>query len=213
MKSLWQTLFQRLTSMLRERVHLTLTTMALRHQLAVLARSARRPQCLSVDRCVWVLLSVVWSRWQEALMIVQPGTVRRWRRQGWRHHLRWWRGWKQPGRPAIASETRALIQHMSRENVLWGAPRLHGELAMLGIKVSRTTVAKYMIRRPSPPSPPWCTCIRNHTSALMGREASAELLQRVRALFARLLVTLRWWRDRWVAAERERTPGMAGMAP
>ena len=93
---------------------------------------------------------------------------------------------------------------MSRENVLWGAPRLHGELAMLGIKVSRRTVEKYMIRRPSPPSPPWCTCIRNHTSALMGREASAELLQRVRALFARLLVTLRWWRDRWVAAERER---------
>jgi hypothetical protein len=62
--------------------------MALRHQLAVLARSATRSQCSPVGRCVWVLLSMVWSRWQEALTIVQPGTVRRWRRQGWRHHLR-----------------------------------------------------------------------------------------------------------------------------
>jgi hypothetical protein len=65
---------------------------------------------------------------------------------------------------------------MSRENVLWGAPHIHGELALLGIKVSRTTVAKYMIRRPYPPSPMSRTCIRNHASELMGREASAELL-------------------------------------
>jgi len=93
---------------------------------------------------------------------------------------------------------------MSRDNVLWGAPRIHGELAMLGIKVSRTTVAKYLIRRPYPPSPTWRTCIRTHASALMGREASAELLQSVRALSARLLMALRWWLDRWVAGERER---------
>jgi hypothetical protein len=106
-----------------ERVHLALTTMALRHQLAVLARSATRSQCSPVDRCVWVLLSMVWSRWQEAVTIVQPGTVRRWRRQGWRHHLRWWRGRKRLGRPAIAAEMRALIRRMSQENVLWGAPR------------------------------------------------------------------------------------------
>jgi putative transposase len=142
MKRLWQTLSQQLTSMLRERVHLALTTMALRHQLAILARSTTCPQGSPVDRCVWVLWSVAWSRWQEALTIVQPGTVRGWRRQGWRRHLRSWRGRKRPGRPAIASETRALIRHMSGENVLWGAPRIHGELAMLGIKVSRTTVAK-----------------------------------------------------------------------
>jgi hypothetical protein len=92
-----------------ERLHLALETMALRHQLAVLARSATRPQCSPVDRCVWVLWSTVWSRWQEALTIVQPDTVRRWRRQGWRHHLGWWRGRKRPGRPAIAAEIRALI--------------------------------------------------------------------------------------------------------
>ena len=104
---------------LRERVHLALETMSLRPQLAVLARSAIRPQCSPVDRCVWVLLSTVWSRWQEALTIVQPDTVRHWRRQGWRHHLGWWRGRKRPGRPAIAAEMRALIRQMSQENVLF----------------------------------------------------------------------------------------------
>ena len=135
---------------------------------------------------------------------MQADTVRRWRRQGVRHHWRWPCGRKRPGRPAIASETCALIGHMSRDNVLWGAPRLHGELAMLGIKVSRTTVAKYMIRRPYPPSPTWRTCIRNHAYELMGREASAELLQRVRALSARLLMALRCRLDRGVAGERER---------
>jgi putative transposase len=116
-----------------ERVHLARETMALRHQLAVLARSATRPQCSPADRCVWVLWSTVWSRGQEALTIVQTDTVRRWRRQGWRHHLRWWRGWKRPGRPAIAAERRALIRRMSQENVLWGAPRIQGELAKLGV--------------------------------------------------------------------------------
>jgi hypothetical protein len=93
---------------------------------------------------------------------------------------------------------------MSRENVLWGAPRIHGELAMLVIKVSRTTVAKYMIRRPYPPSPTWRICIRNYASELIGREASAELLQSVRALYARLLIALRCRLDRWIACERER---------
>jgi hypothetical protein len=149
------------------------------------------------------VLSTLWSRWPHALAIVQADTVRRWRRQGVRHHWRWPCGRTRLGRPAIASETRALIRHMSRENVLWDAPRLHGELARLGIKVSRTTVAKYMSRRPYPPSPTWRTCMRNHASELMGREASVELLQRVHALSARLLMVLRCWLDRWVAGERE----------
>jgi hypothetical protein len=204
MKTLLRNLFHTMITVLRERWQRSLETMALQHQLAVLERSVKRPRLSPVDRCFWIMLSTLWSRWPEALTIVQPDTVRCWRRQGWRHHLRWWHGRQRPGRPAIASETRALIRHMSRDNVLWGAPRLHGELAMLGIKVSQTTVAKYMIRRPYPPSPTWRTCIRNHASELMGREASAELLQSVRAQSARLLMALRRWRDKWVAGERER---------
>jgi hypothetical protein len=201
MKRLWQTLFQKLTSMLRERVHLALTTMALRHQFAVLQQSATRPQFRPVDRCLWVLLSMVWARWPEALEIVQADTVRRWRSPCRRQLLRWEYGRRRPGRPAIASETRALIRRMSRANLLWGAPRLHGELAMLGIKVSRTTVAKYMVCRLGLPSPSWRTFIRHHAYDLIARGSHAECFSSWRALAVTVLHTLRQWFERVVASE------------
>ena len=91
-----------------------------------------------------MLLSWFWSGWWASLMIVQPKTVLRWRRQGWsvfwRYRGRRWRG----GRPRIPSELRLLIRRMARENFLWGAPRIHGELFMLGFKVSQATVSRYM---------------------------------------------------------------------
>ena len=74
----------------------------------------------------------------------------------------------------------------------------------LASQVSRTTVATYMIRRPYPASPTWRTGIRNQASELMGRETYAELLPRVRALSARLLMALRCWLDGWVVGGRER---------
>ncbi len=146
MKTIFLSLFHKIASALRERLHLALEIFALRHQLAVLERLIKRPQFSSADRCVWILLSTVWARWQDALKIVQADTVRRWHRQGLRHYLGRQHGRQRPGRPAIAAEVRALIRRMSRENVLWGAPRIHGELAKLGVRVSRTTVAKYMDR-------------------------------------------------------------------
>jgi hypothetical protein len=200
MKRLWQTLFQQLTSTLRERVHLALTTMALRHQLAVLQRSAKRPRFWPADRCLWVLLSMVWARWPEVLAIVQADTVRRWRRQGLRQLLRWERGRRRPGRPAIASETRALIRRMSRENLLWGAPRLHGELAMLGIKVSRTTVAKYMVCRSGLPSPSWRTFIHNHAQELIASDAYTACASSLCTLAVTVLPTLRQWFERVVVS-------------
>jgi len=84
-----------------------------------------------------ILLSRWWPGWRQSLMIVQPETVLRWRRDGWsgfwRHRSRGrWRG----GRPKIGREVRDLITRMARANFLWGAPRIHGELLMLGFKVS-----------------------------------------------------------------------------
>lgn len=87
------------------------------------------------------------SRWQVALKITHADTVRRWRRQGLWKHLGWRHERKRPGRPPIAVETQALIRRMSRDNGIWGAPRIHSELALVGIGVSRTTVAKYMDRQ------------------------------------------------------------------
>ena len=56
---------------------------------------------------------------------------------------------------------------MSRNNIGWGAPRIHGELQMLGIRVSESTVAKYMIRHRKPPSQTWRTFLCNHVSELV----------------------------------------------
>jgi hypothetical protein len=123
---------------LRARWELVAEIIALRHQVAVLQRSrTRRPCFRTVDRLFWVLLSRWWSGWCKGLIIVQPETVLRWRRQGlsliwgYRSHGRW-RG----GRPRITREIRELIARMARDNFLWGAPRIHGELLKLGFSVS-----------------------------------------------------------------------------
>src|SRR5260370_2720090 len=121
----------------RSHTALLLESIALRHQIAVLERSrTRRPCFRRFDRLFWILLSRWWSDWRESLLIVQPETVMRWRRNGWSAMWRYrsrgrWRG----GRPRVSGEIRDLIARMARENFLWGAPRIHGELLMLGFSV------------------------------------------------------------------------------
>ena len=66
----------------------------------------------------------------------------------------------------MARDIRALIRQMRSANPLWGAPRIHGELRKLGIEVSQTTVAKYIVRRQTPPSPTWRTFLTTHVSQL-----------------------------------------------
>jgi hypothetical protein len=80
----------------------------------------------------------------DAIIIVQPETVIRWHRRGFRAYWRW-KSRHAGGRPRIDSELRALIRRMSRENPLWGAPRIHGELLMLGIEVAESTVSRYQV--------------------------------------------------------------------
>jgi hypothetical protein len=201
MKTLIHTLFNWITSGLRERWYLWLEIIALRHQLDVLKRSAKRPQFSPADRGLWVILSSVWSSWPQAVDIMKADTVRRWRRQGLRYHLKWKRGRKRPGRPPIASETRQLIREMSRDNRLWGAPRIRGELLKLGIKVSQTTVAKYMDRRRGP-SPTWRTFWRMHAPDPHVNELYTGLCGRLRATsirILRLIGTLCDWFWGWVS--------------
>lgn len=63
-------------------------------------------------------------------------------------------------------EIRRLIREISIANPLWGAPRIHGELLMLGIDIGQTSVAKYMARRREPPSPGWKTFLNNHADGI-----------------------------------------------
>src|SRR5260370_9131462 len=135
---------------------------------AVLKRTATRRPCLRPgQRLLWVVLSRWWANWQRSLVFVQPATVLRWRRRGlW---LLWGSGSRGPwrgGRPRIRSEIRALIVRMSRENVLWGAPRIHGELLKLGFDVSQATLSRYMPQRSYPPTQSWHTFLRNHALGL-----------------------------------------------
>src|SRR5262245_24408282 len=147
----------------RRRTDLVLELIVLRHQIAVLQRTGTRRPCLHPgERLFWVLLSRWWADWQRSLVIVQPATVLRWRRRGlsprWGFGARGrWRG----GRPRIDREIRALIIRMGRENFLWGAPRIHGELLKLGFDVSQATVSRYMPRRSHPPSQSWRTFLGN----------------------------------------------------
>ena len=148
------------------RAALAAENLALRHQLAVLHRSVKRPKFRKGDRIVWVWLSRLWSGWRSALALVQPETVVRWHRQGFR--LYWqWRSRKKHGRPGVAREVRDLIRRLSRENQTWGVPRIKSELALLGYDVAESTVAKYKVRHRKPPSQTWRTFLRNHATDIV----------------------------------------------
>jgi hypothetical protein len=96
--------------------------------------------------------------------LIQPETILRWHRVGFKVFWRW-KSRNRAGRPKIDRGLRDLIQRMSRENPLWGASRVHGELLMLGFDVAQSTVSKYMVRPPKPPSQTWKTFLRNHAEA------------------------------------------------
>jgi hypothetical protein len=143
---------------LSTRRDLLLEILALRHQLAVLARPNRRFR--RADRLMWLILRRVWRRWRSALVLIQPATVDRWHRAPFVR--RWWRRSRRPGRPRIDSQCRDLIGRLADENQLWGAPRIHGELLKLGVVVSERTVSRYLRERPKRPSQTWRTFIANH---------------------------------------------------
>ena len=193
MKTYLRRILRKIVSALCERWDLVLENMALRHQIDVLERSGQRPQFTNADRLVWVFLSTIWPRWPEALEIVSADTVKRWRRQGFRHYLLGKSRRHRPGRPPIEPEIRSLIQRMSRQNVLWGAPRIHGELLKLGVDVCQTTVAKYMVRGVGPPSQRWGTFLRNNARELFPSEIFPRLIRSFRSLITRIAGAVKRW--------------------
>jgi hypothetical protein len=103
-------------SVLKTRAALQLENVALRHQIGVLQRSAKkRPKLSAADRLLWVWLSRVWRGWRSALVIVKPDTVVAWHRKGFRMFWTWKIRRGKPGRPAVPREVRELIRRMSRE--------------------------------------------------------------------------------------------------
>jgi hypothetical protein len=119
----------------------------------------------NLDRLVWVWLYRTFPFVLNAITVVKPETVIRWHRRGFRAYWHW-KSRRRGGRPRINRELRDLIRRMSRENPLWGAPRIHGELLMLGIEVAQSTVGKYMGRSGQPTSQGWKTFLRNHAAGI-----------------------------------------------
>jgi len=156
-----------LLRVLRTRRALVLENVALRHQLAVLQRTARRPRLRRSDRVFWALLFHLWRGWAETVSIVHPETVIRWHRTGFKLFWTWKSRRHGPGRPAVAPEVRALIRTMAHANPLWGAPRIHGELLKLGLEISQAAVSKYLVRPNRPPSQNWRTFLTNHVGHLV----------------------------------------------
>ncbi len=142
---------------------------ALRLQLAAFQRKRKRPVLTSFDQLFWVGLSLIWNGWRAALVYVQPDTVIRWQRERfrkfWARLSRVNRGRR--GRPATAVEIRWLIERMVAANPLWRAPRIHGELTMLGIEISERTVSRILRTLRRPPSQTWKTFLHNHLGQLV----------------------------------------------
>ena len=156
-------------SLLRTRRELALENLALRQQVAVLIRTrgGRRLRLGAWDRTFWTILSQGWAGWRKALAIVEPATVIRWHREGFR---RFWKRRSRPrhrGRPGLDREVVRLIRRMAQANVTWGAPRIGNELAKLGIELAVSTVAKYIPRRRKPPSQTWRAFLENHLKDLV----------------------------------------------
>jgi hypothetical protein len=150
----------------RSRAALEAELLVLRHQINVLRRACPKKHSLvSIDRLILASVCRLFPAVYDALAIVRPDTVIRWHRKGFKLYWRW-KSRRRCSRPIVPLETRNLIRQMSIENPLWGAPRIHGELLKLGIDVSQTSVAKYMVRRRAPPSQGWKTFLRNHADGI-----------------------------------------------
>jgi putative transposase len=182
-------LFGTLFSALRPRRALILENLALRHQLDVLQRNAKRPRLTNRDRAFWVILSRAWTEWRKPLTLVQPETVIRRHRRGFRLYWKWKSRPRWPGRRTVPQDVCDLIRQMSRDNPLWGAPRIHGELLKLGIEVSQATVSKYMVRHRKPLSQSWRTFLANHAQHVVSVDFLTVPTATFRALYVFLVLS------------------------
>ncbi len=207
----------------RTRSELLAENALLRQQVIVLRRGIRRPRIHRDDRLLLLILARLCRRWRDTLQVVKPETLLRWHRDLFKFV------WKRRSRPGgqpmrLAPEVVTLIQAMAKDNALWGAKRIRGELLKLGIRVSKRTIQKYMrhVRPSGSRGQTWSTFIRNHSGDIW----ACDFLQLYdiffRPIFAfffvvhgtREIVHLNVTRcptDAWAAQQlREATPYCAG---
>src|SRR6202048_1099420 len=186
-----------LVSPFKTQARLEAEIVLLRHQLSVLRpRAPSRSRLTVAARLLFVWLYRLFPSVLNAVTIVQPETVIRWHRTGFRLYWRW-KSRSRGGRPRIPWEIRHLIREMSLANRLWGAPRIHGELLKLGIEVAQSTVAKYMAKSGRGRSQTWKTFLRNHAAGIAAMDFLIVPTVGFRLLF--VLVILRHQRRRLIS--------------
>jgi len=203
----------------RSKAELVAENALLRQQLIILKRQVKRPACTKTDRVLLVFLARMVQAWRQALFLVQPETLVRWHRELFR--LSWKRGSKGSShKPKVAAETITLIKEMAKENRLWGAERIRGELLKLGLRVCKRTIQKYMrtVRTQQPRGQTWSTFLRNHAAQVWACDFLQITDLFFRPLFAFFLIELQSRKvihvgvtrspsDAWVAQQlREATP-------
>ena len=177
-----------LANLFKSRRRLEVENLFLRNQLNVaLRRAPRHLRLRGSDRALLVWMTWLWPRLLGLPRVVQADTILRWHRAGFRAYRRW-KSRGRPGRPRVSRELRELIRRMSKENPLWGAPRIHGELLKLGFVIAESTVSKYMARRPGPPSQTWRTFLRNHADAIAAIDLCVVPTLTFECLFAFLVL-------------------------
>jgi putative transposase len=208
-----------LADLARSKAEILAENALLRQQLIILKRQVKRPTCTKTDRILLVLLARAVRAWKQTLLIIQPETLLRWHRELFR--LYWKRRSKASSHtPKVAAETIALIREMTKENRLWGAERIRGELLKLGIRVCKRTIQKYMrnVRTPQPRGQKWATFVHNHAAQIWACDFIQVTDLFFRPLFAFFIIELKSRKvihvgvtrsptDPWVAQHlREATP-------
>jgi transposase InsO family protein len=181
-------LFRLLPFLIGGHRQLALENLALRQQLAVYKRTTPRPRLHTMDRLFWAGLARVWTGWRQALVIVSPDTVLRWQRRRFREYWTRLSGRSRGGRPPVSIEVAALVRTMATANPLSGAPRIHGELLKLGIRVAERTVSRLMPNRRPQPSQIWRTFLANHVRDLVSIDFFTVPTARLRVLFVLLVL-------------------------
>ena len=143
-------------------------------KLAAVKRRRSQTRFRVADKWFWVILRQLWPRWKRALILAPPETVVRWHRGGFKLYWKWIsRHRNRVGRRCVSRELRELISRMVAENRTWGAPRIHGELKMLGFDISERTVLRWMRRAPRDPEPArrWAAFLSNHREVIAAMDS------------------------------------------
>ncbi len=118
----------------------------MRQQLAMVThREQRRLHFRQRERLFWVLFYRLWPGCVDTLRIFKPDTLVGWHRRGFQLYWTWRSRSHRGGRPSIPQDVRDLIRRISQDNPLWGAPRVHGELLMLGFEISQSIYSRNSI--------------------------------------------------------------------